>query len=286
MTNEAKRIAKNRLLKRIGLIGLITSGAIVLVFFILSLLPQGSAAFTIRIDNPGSTANSNFKMFANVSDAEEGKSSISYMRGEPANSVATTDVQHVMSYLSSIDEFKGQQTYYDEDKTHELAMVYTVYLQNTSEEESLTINYAVNLDAYKQPDNTSAAPIEFFRILIQTELNGDVSNRFYGQSRTSYLEVPTDCEDQTREPISWGKDRDENNELYIKSVYQSNGNDGYCNNFQDHDLAKDIVSYQVVIPAGKTMRFTYCAYFAGDDLDSGGYPPENAYMLLSLHFGI
>ena len=292
MTNEAKKIARLRLLKRIGIIGLITSGAIGLVFLILSLLPQGNAAFTIRIDDPAEVQT--FKMFSTAEDAQNNKDSKTYMSAKPMTSTKPTDVGVVTKYLASLENKEGSQNLIEdkenENKTqHELAMVYTVYLANTSDEE-IDIRYMVNLDAYKQPDNTSAAPIEYFRILVQTQIDNEpVSERFYAQKRSpKFSYVPTDCEDkdQTREPISWDKDWDENGEVYLKSKYKSNGNDGYCLNFNDYEFKSDIVNEQISIPVGKTLRYTFVAYFADDDLDNGGNAPENSYLLLSLHFGV
>ena len=95
MTNEAKKIARLRLLKRIGIIGLVTSGAIGLVFLILSLLPQGNAAFTIRIDDPTSTENSNFQIFANSEDASGSKNNKTYLSADP---MPNTSSQH-LSFL-------------------------------------------------------------------------------------------------------------------------------------------------------------------------------------------
>jgi len=285
MTSEAKNIAKTRLLKRIGLIGLLSSGAIGLVFLVLSFLPQGNAAFTIRIDNP--TQNANFKMYTNSNAGSDGKSDSTYLKADPMNKTKTTTAKEVEDYLGTFTEYEGSQNFVTEEKDHELAMVYTVYLANTSDTEDTSIKYAVSLDAYNQPENTSAAPIEYFRVLVQTEVDGEVNNRYYGHQRTMYPELPNQIDDDTREPISdRSKGRDSDGNEVLKSDFSSSGNDGYCINFNDYTLNKNIVDDEIVVKPNKVLRYTFVAYFEGMDLDCTGSAPENSYLLLSLHFGI
>ena len=288
MTSEAKKLARLRLLKRIGIIGLITSAAIGLVFLILSLLPQGNAAFSIRIDNPGTIENSNFSIFTSEDQAKEGnkKDSVTYLAGEPLKRAGQTDAKWVESQLSQLDSFNGGlHLKNNEDK--ELAMVYTIYLTNTTDEE-VDIQYAVRLDAYKEAVEEMAAPIEYFRVLIQTEEVGtpnSVSNAYFGQRRTGrFPNYIYDSEDG-REPIytvSYEKDV----QTHVKSDFFSNGNDGYCVNFSDYKITKDIVLSSVKIPVGKVLRYTFVAYFDGTDVDSYVRAQNDDYLLLSLHFGI
>ena len=288
MTNEAKKIARLRLLKKIGIAGLVTSGAIGLVFFILSLLPQGNAAFSIRIDNPGTIENSNFSIFTSEDQAQEGnkKDSVTYLAGEPLKRAGQTDAKWVESQLSQLESFNGGlHLKNNEDK--ELAMVYTVYLTNTTDED-VEIQYAVKLDAYKEAVEEMAAPIEYFRVLIQTEEVGtpnSISNSYFGQRRTGrFPNYIYDSEDG-REPIytvSYEKDV----QTHVKSDFSSNGNDGYCINFSDYKITKDIVLSSVKIPVGKVLRYTFVAYFDGTDVDSYVRAQNDDYLLLSLHFGI
>lgn len=285
MTNEAKNIAKTRLLKRIGLIGLLSTGAFLLVLTVISFLPQGNAAFTIRIDNPAS--NANFRMYTTPNAGKGGEASVTYLKADPMGKTKTTTAPEVETYLSGLETYEGSQNFITEEKDHELAMVYTVYLANTEAIEDTTIKYAVSLDAYKQPDNTSAAPIEYFRVLVQMEMNGEVTNKYYGQRRTLYPELPNEIEDDTREPISQPKKvRDEDNNECLRSMFSSNGNDGYCLNFNDYNFNKNIVDDEVVVEADSVIRFTFVAYFEAYDVDCTGSAPENSYLLLSLHFGI
>ena len=77
----------------------------------------------------------------------------------------------------------------------------------------------------------------------------------------------------------------------IKAVFKTNdGQDGYCTEFNElSETNKTLVndnSTSFVINEGKTLRFTYVAYFEGNDMDCHGSIPAESYLHLSLHFGV
>ena len=297
MTNEAKKIARLRLLKRIGVIGLITSGAIGLVFLILSLLPQGNAAFTIRIDNPASVENTTFKIFQSSEDAEAdtsgqtNKNGTTYLAGDPMPHTALTESKAVENYLRTVTEFKGNNNFRS-DTDKDLAMVYTIYLTNQTKEE-ISVQYAVRLDAFKETTDNTSGPIEYFRVLVQTEEVGNPSslqNKYYGQKRSGRFEgtYVFDNEDG-RETISAPKTYlgdDLKTHVTLDETWSSPGNDGYCINFADYHITNDIVNSEVVVPVGKAIRYTFVAYFDGGDIDSYARAQNDDYLLISLHFGV
>ena len=309
MTSEAKKIAKLRLIKRIGIIGLVTSSAVGLVFLILSLLPQGDAAFTMRIDNPALIENSNFQIFATEEQAQNGssKDSVTYLAGEPMGNVGLTDAKAVEDHLkNNVSNFVGNTNMVNESGK-ELAMVYTLYLTNTTEED-VYIQYAVRLDAFKESSEKISAPIEYFRVLVQTEEVGSpetLSNRYYGQPRSGrnpeYVydsdSLPNaEAKGSGREPI-FTKTYEEHIDdpetgkwqtvTHVLTDLVSEDNDGYSENFVDYKTNNNnIVVSEVKIPVGKVLRYTFVAYFDGTDIDSYVRALSDDYLLISLHFGV
>ena len=297
MTNEAKKIARLRLLKRIGIIGLVTSGAIGLVFLILSLLPNGEAAFSIRIDNPTIQENSNFQIFTTSQDASNSSNNKTYLSADPMPNTSLTEAKVVEEYLANTiqtKELSGNNNFQN-DKGKDLAMVYTIYLTNTTEEE-VHIQYALTLDAYKQSNEDSVAPIEYFRVLIQTEQVGvenSLSNVYFGQKRSGRFDNRYVFDNEEgRETISTPKTYlgdDLKTHVTVDDNWNSPGNDGYCINFNDYNLTQNIIGSEdtyVTIPVGKVLRYTFVAYFEGGDIDSSIRAQSDNYMLLSLHFGV
>ena len=294
MTSDAKKLARTRLLKRIGVIGLISSAAIALVFLILSLLPQGNAAFTIRIDDPTSTENANFSIFSTSSDAMHDSNSKTYLSADPMPNTSLTEAKVVEEYLTNKvkeTELTGN-TNFKNDKGKELAMVYTIYLTNSTQED-VYVKYALSLDAFKQSNEDAAAPIEYFRVLIQTEEVGakdSVRNTYYGQKRSGRFDAQYVFDNnENRETISTPKTYlgdDLKTHVTVDDTWNSPGNDGYCINFNDYNLTKNIVDAEVKIPVGRVLRYTFVAYFEGGDIDSSIRAQSDNYMLLSLHFGV
>ena len=284
MTSDAKKIARARLFKRLGIIGLITTTGIIVTFLVLSLLPHGEEAFSVRVDDSEKAAKSHFSMVT----SQNSDTPVTYLRADPMPQAKYTSAPKIEEFLASQTNFEGSQNYKNEEQTHQLAMVYSIYLNNTSSDEEAIVRYAVNLDGHKQPENTSAAPIEYFRILVQTEIvdSHNVINTYYGHKRTSYLQIPNENNDD-REPISIRDSGiNENLEQILVSKFKSNGNDGYCKNFGNYELGDYLVDDELTIPAGKSVRYTFVAYYEENDLDCTGSAPENSYLLLSLHFGI
>ena len=294
MTSDAKKLARTRLLKRIGIIGLISSAGIGLVFLILSLLPQGNAAFTIRIDDPTSTENANFQIFSTSQDAVHDSNAKTYLSADPMPNTSLTTAGEVEQYLAEKiqeTELSGNNNFRN-DKGKDLAMVYTLYLTNTTEED-VYVKYALTLDAFKQSNEDAAAPIEYFRVLVQTEAMGakdSLTNTYYGQKRSGrfdykYVFDNTKDQETISAPVTYlGEDL--KTHVTVDSNWNSPGNDGYCINFNDYHLTSEIINSEVKVPVGRVLRYTFVAYFDGDDLDSTQRAQSDNYMLLSLHFGV
>lgn len=283
--NDGKRVARLRLLKRISVIGLISSGIIALVFLILSFISRGNAAFTIRIDHPNQSENNNFRM---LTKRGEDSSTSTYLAADPMNNTDLVDAMEVEKYLKTIETFEGSQNMRSEDDKRDFALVYTIYLQNVTNED-ISVRYIASLDGYKEPEQPKL--MDYFRILIQTESDGEISNTYYGNRRSSYskyINYENDNKDD-REVIGTTvttKGEDGDSKLTIPSNWDKRGNDGYCINFNDYQITNEIVNSRVNIKANSEIRFTYVAFFEGGDPDSFGVVPEDtSYLLLSLHLG-
>jgi hypothetical protein len=243
-----------------------------------------------------SQAKSHFVM---TNGREEGSEPVSYVRGTPLKEADVTTAYQVEEFIAECENLEGQTNFVDSVTGKGKAIIYTVYLNNVSNVDEQTVYYTVNLDGYAKPTNDSPFPIEYLRILAQTEVVGEpntLSNTYYGQCRSKpmYIDTPNEFGDN-REPISVDPGnifrRDEDGNQYIKSFYQSKGNDGYCVNFVDYELHNEIVNDDdhsfFTIPGGKKVRFTFALFFAGDDIDALNVKePKNSYLLVSLHFGI
>ena len=290
MTGSGKNIARVRLLKKIGIIGLSLSAVAVAVIAVISFLPKSSSAFSVRIDD-----NKKTQAHFTMSSRPDGEST-RYLSGNAVKSMAPTAAPRLEEQLKVIGAseggFQGQQNWVGKTEDNEddkgLALIYTVYLTNSSDTEEQKIYYNVDLDGYNK-----AAAFEYFRVVAQTQIvgNDDIQTVYYGNARTMDFRAKFNTvlseEQQDREPISlWGV-QDVDNPV-VESNFSSNGNDGYCISFNSYLKSKHIVeNAELVIPAGKTMRFTYASYFEGEDFDSDtAAPSESLSLLLSLHFGV
>ena len=275
-----------KLIKRIGLIGLTASSFTLVVLLILAFLPRDNSSFSIQIDKI--SEDSHFTM-SNSSNAGASKSS--YYKATPLGDAFTTRAEVVENYLDNLSLLEGQQNLSDSEGKG-LAMVYTVYLSNTSSEENQKLYYDVNLDGHTAPSNATNDPLTYLRIMIRTkvvESNELAKNVYYGNrimrnpetDRTATTLIHSD-----REPISSRKSVEDpmtHNTVYTHD-YVSNGNDGYCINFEEFDTGYLVKGIELIIPSGSTLCFTFVAYFEERDFDSDCEKPRDAGILLSVHF--
>lgn len=317
MADNIRRPARARMWKRIAIaLGSVSTVALV-VFVILAFLPQGNAAFTIRIDNPyeKDESESHFHMatYEEQGKEEELQPTQPVLRDAPLDHMVPTTAQLVEEYLkeqndaskgNKLNKSQNYATYKDANKTEVdrgLAQVYTIYLVNESKTDEQKLKYTVQTDSYARTDTNDI--LNYFRILIQTELVGEnnLHNDYYGQKhnnpQTPFPEYKTGAEDGLCEPIStyqrsWSSDSEKViNALFETNVREEGGKvvgDGYCKNFLELDETNKALvnAVDIVIPAGKTLRFTYAAFFEGEDMDCRGSIPADSYLLLSLHFGV
>ena len=303
MTGEGKKIARYILLKRLGLIGLAVSSGLAVVFLVLSLLPQGNTAFTIRIDNPLSDENSNFRMHLtgigseNSEEGEEQEQSngFTYLKGDPLKTVEQTTASNVEDYLQYLRDNKklsgstnmNENHLYDMhlikkpvDDPSDLALIYTVYLSNETNNVSTKVNYAVDLEGYE-----NAQLLESARVLIQIEENGDGNyhNYYFGKERNPsnpFTQAYDNGDVNNREIVSDYVVNEETSSITPVIKDAAHGDTGYCEKF-NFASEKRIIDSSVEIK--DKLRFTFVCYFETKDPDRF---PDTGYILMSLHFGI
>ena len=147
MTGSGKSIAKVRLLKKIGIIGLSVSAVAIGVVAIIAFLPKNNSAFSVRIDD-NQRASAHFTM----SSSKDG-SSTRYLAGDAIKDMRPTAAPRLEEQLKVIgaseDGFQGQQNWVGKTEEGEenkgLALIYSVYLTNSSQTEDQKILYNVDL---------------------------------------------------------------------------------------------------------------------------------------------
>ena len=294
MAVNIRRPARVRMWKRVAIILASVSTLTLATFTVISFLPKGNDAFSIRINDPA--ADNHFHMALKPSEKDK---SYDYLRAESLDYMELTFAEDVETYIQDVAKTESGlsgSNYYNlldtEGKIKEsYALIYTVYLVNDSASEEQVVKYTVDIDGYKAPDNTAFLPYRYFRVLCQTQLYGsdEVTNNYYGENHTRFSYLYNEFGNKREAISNKKKGWDESGEPYYYSDYKSSGNDGYCIPFEeyDEDLNPHIVNnQQFILPAGGMMRFTFVAYYEGNDPDAEGQVPENSYLLLSLHFGV
>lgn len=305
MADNIRRPARTRMWRRIAIATASVSTVALVAFIVISFLPQGNGAFSIRIDNPYEKGEEDNHFHMTLDEAGEHKpDSPEYIvDNTPLDRMVPVTAEDVENHLAAFNgdkKLQGNDYWYTTKKDENgesdvidkgLALIYTVYLVNDSTDKKQELKYSVNADSYVTTGESDI--LDYFRILIQTEEVGDPSslhNVYHGRRHTNpaTAEYKND-EDDYREAIStyqrvWGAQE-------IKAVFKTNdGQDGYCTEFNElSETNKTLVndnSTSFVINEGKTLRFTYVAYFEGNDMDCHGSIPAESYLHLSLHFGV
>lgn len=301
MAANVKSAKMMKVLKRLGFIGLVISVFVIIVTLIISFLPRSNNAFSIQIDT--SSKPSHFRMTTNPDildeEYEEDSSDFkNYFQGDPLTEAKLTFAARVERYLDSLDEKASGSLNFVENDIQK-AIVYTLFIKNTSMSEDQIVNYAVEVNNRNNDKVAQSFPVEYFRVLARTQIYGsrNVTNTYYGNKITK---VAGEDESGTiYYQNALGNDRDAisgdyqvvNGKTVIAKGFESSGNDGYCINFVDYRTGYIVQStddYKVhfIIPAGKVMKFTFVGYFEGNDKDSDIPVPDKASLQLTLHFGV
>lgn len=286
---DGKRLARLKLLKKVGIFGLSASAIAIIVIAIFSFFPTGGGNFSIRFDDPGKAPN------ITMSEDAESKESGVYFLGQPLNKVLPTSCEDVYKYVSElkVKEVGGSQNLKNkanDGSEIDEALVHSVFLKVDGEADE-TLKVTLNLDGYSLPKNNTVGPLEYLRVLTYvSEISEDkqsesnVKTTVYGA--TNIQNSPTVLgNDDFREAVStYKKSMAEDGRTARTSSYALNGQE-YCEPFVSSNVGEQLVKQELNLQKGKTYRYTFVSYFEGYDPDGYGKAPLETYLLMSLHFG-
>lgn len=286
--NDGKKILRAKRVKRIGIIVASVSAGAIAVILLGTLLRGGTNTdgYVIKLDN-AEKAN-HFTM-----SSDEGGKASTILNGEPVNGIYPTSANTIESYIDSLSsETTGgsRNMVHPSREGYYAAVVYTLYLNNTSVDEEQKLAYEVHLDNYVGPTNGARGPLDYARIAIFTSIVGDSASE-----NVTYFGAASNREglgnelgnDNTREAITGREQGDDGSGHTIrKSSYSGKSSDKYCINFKTGEQSDLLVQEELTIPQGKSMKFTFVHYWEGTDFDCGSYEPDTSTILMSLHFGV
>ncbi len=287
---DGKKIVSARRMKRAGLIiALIAvAGITVAILFAIFQRGGGSSGFTVKIDNPSKDVH--FQMQETVN----GNAS-NILSGEPISKIYPASARNIEAYVSSFsdEELGGSKNMIDTNESRAEqgfynALVYTVYLSNTSMDKEQEFAYEVKLDKYNRPSNDAYGTFDYLRVAIQTSIleSNEMNTSYFALASSTGYGTLEGLEDN-RECVSEYENTVNDDNLTVrKPTYIGLSKDGYCESFISDKENEAIVRQELKIPANKTMRFTFISYLEGADYDCRGIPPENSMVLMSLHFGV
>ena len=297
--SDGKKIVHNKHMKKIGIITASAAVAAIAVVTLFALVKRGgNGDFTIKFD---STNTVNHTVMTPSLDGDPAQLLI----GQPIKNVKLTTAKLVEEYLKGLVDSKemgGSQNMADAEEGYEDAIVYTVYLSNTSSTENQTLYYELVLDNFVNPSNEAVSPLLYMRSVVQTstvtvkaEDNSVIENNlvtdYFGYAHSSMKEKDwgtIEGADDMRECISsYSAVMEADGKTVRQPTYIGESKDGFCHNFLDSDNTKNLISESIELAPNEVKRFTFVTYFEGEDPDSfGSVVPDVSTILMSLHFGV
>lgn len=284
---EGKKIVNGKRWKKTGIIlSSVSAVALIVVSMFLLFRSGKSGGFTVHIVNP---AEANHVTMSD--DPKGGVATI--LSASPIDGMYPTTASKVEAYLQGFADFdaiRGSHNMMDDNPSREgmaSALVYTLFLTNDGEEEQ-ELDYEVQLDSYVRATNGATGALDYLRVMVQTSIDtidGNQSTKYFAKASNSNLGTDI-SETDNSEPIStWEKGPDNNFKTARISNYVGLSESRYCENFIDDKNNNVIVRSSVIVPAKKTMRFTFVEYLEGEDQDCKGQGPNETTLLMSLYFG-
>ena len=308
--SPTQTVSKSRKLGRMAkakkaTIILISCATLAVGVIMLMALPRGAEGFIVQMDHDLVQQVEKAHYSLTVSPTGEATSA-SYLRGDPLGSAWPTTALTVKEAYDALlkeklDKEGGSHNFVDQEKGEAKALIYTFYLRNDSTTEEALYRLRCAVTKRTDPTNDAKNPYDYLRIVMRQGNVGepDDSVIYYGNKNindmgTTTGDPATDDRNDLREAISdWEKytrlvEGDESETPYYlrKSIYSDSGND-YCVNF-DNAADKDLLfdATDLIIPAGKTRRITFIAYFEALDPDAYGSAPKGAQLGIGLTVGI
>ena len=284
---SGKSFVSLRLLKKVGIIGLSVALATLIVIAAFSLLHSSNKSFSIHFDKSED-------VHLVVSTKPDGSDAGTFFLGNPLVDAGQVDGLEVYSRLEEINdlaELTGPTNFYSKDSNDQeylSAMLFTVYLTNTGEEEE-TYTASLNLDA--QEYDSKVAPIEYYRVLfaesdVDETQKADVNlkTKVYG-AKTNQVSGTPMGDDDTREAVSSYKNNIAPSGHTVRVADVNINGQEYCEPFISSNVGQSIVRHEITVPSNTTRRLTFVGYFEGFDPDGYGEAPNRAFLLMSLHLG-
>jgi|GEM_PF-811741 hypothetical protein len=318
--SKSKKLGRMAKAKKVTII-LVSCAALAVGVIVLMSLPRGAEGFIVQMDHDLIEQQKKAHYSLTISPTGEATSA-SYLRGDPLGNAWPTTALTVREYYDSIKDVLdgkvegakpgGSHKFVDNGESK--ALLYTFYLRNDSKDEEAHYRLRCVVTNRTDPTNDAKNPYDYLRIVMRQGNVGepDDSVVYYGNQNiqemgTTQGDPSTDDRNDLREAISdWekytrtkevedekGNTREEQyylrNPTYIEkySVGDKEYSLDYCVNFdnaEDRNLLFD--ANNLIIPAGKTRRITFIAYFEGKDPDAYGSAPKGAQLGMSLIVGI
>lgn len=304
--SKSKKLGRMAKAKKATII-LVSCAALAVGVIMLMSLPRGAEGFIVQMDHDLIEQQQKAHYSLTISPTGEATSA-SYLRGDPLGSAWPTTALTVKEAYDKLlkekldtDQGGGSHNLVDTEKGESKALIYTFYLRNNSKTEEALYRLRCAVTKRTDPTNDAKNPYDYLRIVMRQGNVGepDDSVVYYGNQNITNMgttegDPSTDDRNDLREAISdWEKYTrteagDESEQPYYlrRSIYSDSGND-YCVNF-DNAADKDLLfdATDLVIPAGKTRRITFIAYFEALDPDAYGSAPKGAQLGIGLTVGI
>ena len=216
------------------------------------------------VDRPNVDSSSFF-----ITETEDGEASTRFIvQNMPSFTVSTAEV--VEERLPQASQ-GGASFLFREGYNGAEAFIYTVFLHNTSPDD-FEIQYRVTQDQPEDQNQSEQSPLDFARILLQIPGR----NAYYGRPSRTMNELG-----DYRSPISsYSGDGGD----VVSSTFASEGNDGYCINFEESLGSNVIIQSSIVLPKESVTRFSFVFYLEGEDAECTRNYPAISFPHLSLHF--
>ena len=276
-------LARTRALKRIipwvGGVSLLGVG----VISIVAVFAGNGQGFTTKIDRASDLKDVVLKTRPGGDTPEQGEDGVYYLNAKGLQKAYPTTAEYVLQHVKDVwndprVNMDGSYTIYN-DGDQEVALAYTFYLENTSQEQKRNYTFYLSLDAYRAPTNAAVSPYAYMRAVVYTsnEDGTEVTHTVYAAPNDQGTGTVEGIDD-TRECISTMATK-----TPVRSpAYLDEGN-GYCTNFADDK--SELVRRDESLDPLQVRRYTILTYFEGYDPDCYGATPDNAGVTLTAHFG-
>ena len=252
------------------------------LFCLTAIMSKGNLGFTAKIEKSGQ--DNTLLLLKDVDQRDsthwKGTSFLSTTGNDTIIPTTASSIIKVRDSLEDVAGFEDGKRVYLNASGRVIGVSYSLFLRNTSTDESRPYVFCLGIDEYSLKGEGSTNPYSYLRVIVfENDLGSEEAfSSIYASPNGKGLGTKEGGESDLRECVSTYLVEDG----LRRPMFEFN-HTGYCDYFGQ---GEELVRKEEFISPDTTRHYEIMFYYEGEDPDCKGAAPEKSTITLSARFGV